>query len=169
MTENVELEGEVAVTERLTIAGTANYQGSVIKQYNYLIGNQIRRSIDVEGNSFWGFPTLKFTLSPTYTAPLTGDWEWYARADWRYRGRYNIDATNIAWIGANHVFDLRLGVQRGDLMLEAYATNIFNDSHFQTAEYGADSSSSTGGSIENEIRLNLPRKRTFGLKASYSF
>ncbi|MSO98284.1 MAG: hypothetical protein EXR11_08715 [Rhodospirillaceae bacterium] len=165
----LELEAEIAVTENLTVNATANYQGSEIKSYNYLIGNQIHRSIDVVGNSFWGFPVFKSTVSPTYTAPLAGDWDWYARADWKFKGRYNIDATNIAWVGSHSVFDLRLGAKRDDLTIEAYVTNILDDRHFSFAEYGADSSGSTGASIENEIRLAMPRMRAFGLKVSYTF
>ncbi len=166
----VELQGDFAATRHLTVNATFNWQPSKIKSYNYVpVGNQIRRSPNVNGNTFFGAPVAKFSLSPTYTDTLVGDWEWYARGDWRWRGKYYIDATNLAWIPSNHIFDLHLGVRRENLTVEAYVLNLANDRNFQQGEYGADSSSSTAGSIENEIRLLLPQKRTLGLKATYQF
>ncbi len=165
-----ELQADFAVSQQLTVSSTFNWQPSKIKAYNYIpAGTQIRRSGNVNGNTFFGAPIAKFTLSPTYTDNLVGDWEWYARGDWRWRGKYYIDATNLAWIPSNNIFDLHFGVRRENLNIEAYVQNIFDDRTAQQGEYGADSSSSTGGSLENEVRLLLANRRTMGIKATYKF
>jgi iron complex outermembrane receptor protein len=167
----VELEADLAVTNRLTVNAMFNYQGSEIKRYNYIpVGNQIQRDTDIEGNHFWGSPTFKGAISPVYRAPLTDGWNWFARADYRFRGKYYIDGTNLAWLDPNHLVDVRFGADASSgLRLEGYITNLFDDRSFNQGEYGADSTSSVGGSNENEIRLGLPRKRTFGFRATYSF
>ena len=67
------------------------------------------------------------------------------------------------------MFDLHFGVRRENLTIEAYVLNLANDRNFQQGEYGADSSSSTGGSLENEIRLLMPQRRSMGIKATYQF
>jgi iron complex outermembrane receptor protein len=166
----LEVEADWAVTENWTLNATFNYQPSDIGSYNYIpVGNQIRRSPDISGNNFWGAPVVKWTFSPVYTAELSGDWEWFASADWKHRGKYYIDGTNLAWLPPSEIFDAHLGIRRGGLSLEAYVLNLLDQREFSQGEYGADSSSSTGGSIENEIRLGLPKKREFGVKAIYSF
>jgi iron complex outermembrane receptor protein len=166
----IELEADFAVAEHLTVNAAANYQGSEITRYNYIpTGPQINRKADISGNKFWGFPVVKASVSPTYTNQLTQDWDWYARGDYRYRGRYYIDGSNLAWISPSHLIDFRLGVQSTSLLIEAYVENLFDDRHFTQGQYGADSSSTTGASNENEIRLGLPLMRTFGVKAIYTF
>ena len=116
-----------------------------------------------------GSPQLKWTVSPTYTDHLMGDWDYYVRADWRYRGKYYADGTNLAWLPSSNIIDLRIGIKTERLSIEAYVTNLNNDRNFTQAEYGSDSSSTTGGSFENEIRLGLPNKRAGGVTVNYSF
>ncbi len=165
-----EFEADWAPSEKLTLNATFNWETSKIKAYNYTpVGTQIRRSTNITGNRFWGSPQLKWSVSPTYTDHLSGDWDWYTRLDWRYRGKYYIDGTNLAWLPGNHNLDLRFGIQHASLKIEAYVTNLLDSRNFTQGEYGADSSSSTGGSIENEIRLGLPYKRAFGINMTYDF
>ncbi|MBM3515981.1 MAG: hypothetical protein FJX59_20050, partial [Alphaproteobacteria bacterium] len=80
-----EFEGDWIVNDNLSVNATFNWQPSDISSYNYVpVGVQIRRSGDISGNSFWGAPVIKWTISPKYTAPLSGDWEWFAAMDYKY-------------------------------------------------------------------------------------
>src|SRR5262249_13765283 len=163
----IEFEADWAVTEKLTLNASFNWETSKIKNYNYIpVGLQIRRSADVNGNKFWGSPQVKWALSPTYTDHLFGDWDWYTRVDYRYRAKSYIDVTNLAWLPGSHNIDLRVGIQRSSLKIEGYVTNLTDDRNFKQGEYGSDSSSTTGGSNENEIRLGLPNKRAFGINVT---
>ena len=166
----IEFEADWVVTDQFVVNASVNYQTSKLKAYNYIpVGTQIRRNANSSGNKFWGSPVVKWTLSPTYTVPVQGDWEMFVRGDWKHRGKYYIDGTNLAWLKSSELIDVHLGLQRDDLTIEAYVTNLFDNRNFLQGEYGADSSSSTGGSNENEIRLGLPNKRSFGMKASHTF
>ena len=125
----------------------------------------------MNGHSFPNAPVgWTFTLTPTYTAQLTADWEWYARGDWKHRGRYYVDASNVAWIPARDIFDLHLGVKRDNLNIEAFALNLTDNTTFQNGEYGADATCcSLGAANINEVRLLLPARRQFGVKATYNY
>src|SRR5262249_23212895 len=150
----LEFEADWAVTEHLTVNATFDWETSKIKNYNYIpVGLQIRRDANINGKKFWGSPQVKGTISPTYTSHLMGDWDWYARLDWRFRGKYYIDGTNLAWLPFSQTLDLRAGIKTDKISIAAYVTNVSDDRNFVQGEYGSDSSSTTGGSFENEIRL----------------
>ena len=168
----IEATGAFAVTKDLLVTANANYVHSNIKAYIFTPnGTRINGTTNVNGHSFPNAPVgWTFTITPTYTAQLTADWEWFARADWKHRGRYYVDASNIAWIPARDIFDLHLGVKRDNLNIEAFALNLTDNTTFQNGEYGADATCcSLGAANINEIRLLLPARRQFGVKATYNF
>jgi iron complex outermembrane recepter protein len=168
----IEFTGAFAATEHLTITGNANYVHSKILSYVYLPnGLRINGTTNVNGHAFQNVPIgWTFTVTPQYTDHLAGDWDWYARLDWKHRGRYFPNATNIDWIGARNIIDVHLGVKNQNLNLEVFALNLNKDYTFQSGEYGADSTccALTAPNI-NEVRLLLPAKRQFGIRGSYTF
>jgi iron complex outermembrane receptor protein len=166
----MESEAEYAVTKNLTVSATLNYQGSDIKSYVYIPeGNNIRGSTNVNGNKFPQAPDWTWTFSGTYTDTLSGDWEWFSRLDYRHRGRYYIDPTNVAWIGGTDIVDLHVGVKNGTVLVEGYVKNLTNNLNFANGVKGNDSLSNVIAPNRNEIRLWLPQKRVFGIRGSYSF
>ena len=80
-----------------------------------------------------------------------------------------LDPTNVAWIGASNIFDLRIGAKTEALSVEGYVTNLGDNSNFANGNFGNDALSSTTVANKNEIRLWLPNKRAFGIRASYNF
>jgi iron complex outermembrane receptor protein len=168
----IEFTGAAAVTKQFTVNANANYVHSKIKAYIFFPnGPRIIGTSNVNGRAFPNAPVgWTFTITPTYNDHLAGDWDWFARADWKHRARYYVDATNVAWIGARNTIDLHLGVKRDNLTLEAFALNVNKDYTFQSGEYGADAlCCSLGAANVNEIRLLLPAKRQFGVKGTYTF
>ena len=168
----IEFTGAFAATEHLTITGNANYVHSKILSFVFAPnGPRINGTTNVNGHSFSNVPVgWTFTVSPQYTAHLAGDWDWYARLDWKHRGRYYPDATNLNWIGARDIIDVHLGVKNETFSIEAFALNLNKDYTFQSGEAGADAlcCSTTAPNI-NEVRLLLPAKRQFGIRGTYSF
>ena len=166
----VEAEGDFAVTENLTVSATLYHQDSRIKSYVYIpAGPEIRGSSDVTGNRFQQAPDWSWTLSPTYTGHLGGIWDWYGRLDYRHRGKYMIDPTNVTWIGATEIVDIRMGVRSDHHSLEFFVTNLTDNSNFTNGAKGSDSLSNIIRPNKNEIRLALPDRRVFGVKAAYNF
>ena len=165
----VEAEGEAQITDKLNLKVNFNWAASKIKNYVSAISIRINGSDQVNGKSFPKAPVLAWAVTPTYTDHLSGDWDWFARLDWRHRGKYYADVTNVAWIGAANYLDLHLGVKNENLTLEIYGTNLNEDKHFLTAQQGNDSLCCAAATNVNGMQLYLPDKRSFGVKASYKF
>ena len=166
----VEFTSGFAVSENLSVAGTINYQTSKILDYVYTpTGTRIRNSTNVNGNKFPNAPDWTWTLSPTYTDILAGSWEWYTRFDWRHRGRYYIDPTNVAWLAPSNVIDMRLGIKDEARAIEVSVTNLTNDQTFTAGTVGADATCCVTASNVNEIRVILPPRRSYGIRATYNF
>ena len=186
--KGIEIEADFAVTEELSLSATFDYADAKVKDYVFTPdGLKIRNSTNVNGNRMEQSPTWSWTISPTYTANLTGDWEWFARVDYKHRGKVYFDATNVGWLAPRDLFNLRTGVNNDSgLKVEFYVNNLFNNLSLTEAVRGNDTiygvngacppcytaalpPTTNGGSILNELRIGLPVKRTFGLKASYNF
>ena len=88
--------------------------------------------------------------------------------DWKHRGKYYIDFTNLAWIPPTDTVDLRLGVKDATKTLEIFATNLTNQQEFQSGEVGFDAMSYNPANVL-QVRVVLPQKRMFGIRANYSF
>ena len=80
-----------------------------------------------------------------------------------------IDPTNVTWIGATEIVDIRMGVRSDHHSLEFFVTNLTDNSNFTNGAKGSDSLSNIIRPNKNEIRLALPDRRVFGLKAAYNF
>jgi iron complex outermembrane receptor protein len=185
--KGVEIEADVAITEQLTVAATLDYQSTTVKDYVFSPdGLRIRNSTNVNGNRLEQAPDWTWTISPSYTDTLVGDWEWFARIDYRHRGKVFFDATNVGWIKARDLVNARIGVSDSRFRLEFYVNNLFNDKKLTEAVRGNDvvygpsttcppcftaalPPTTRGGSLLNELRVGLPVKRTFGVKANYEF
>jgi iron complex outermembrane receptor protein len=168
----IEATGAAAITKQFTVTGNADYVHSKILSYIYTPnGTRIDGSTNVNGKQFFGTPVgWTFTITPQYTDHLAGDWDWFARVDWRHRGRFYPDATNVDWIPATNKIDLHLGVQDKNIKLEAFALNLNKNYNFEYGEVGTDPSCcSVGAATINAIRMQLPLKRQFGLRATYDF
>ena len=170
--KGIEFTGAIAITDKFTVNGNANLVHSEIRSYVYTPnGTRIRNSINVNGSQFNGAPIgWTFAIVPTYNDHLAGDWDWFARADYKQRGRYYVDAVNAAYIPTKHVLDLHLGIKNQNFTVEVFSLNVLNDLNFETGEVGTDSGCCAIGAANiNSIRLLLPRKRQFGIRGSYSF
>ena len=165
-----------AVTDNLVVNATLNYQTSDIKEYVYTPhGLRIRNSTNVTGNKFQGARDWSWTLSPQYTNRLSGDWEWFARVDWKHKGKYYVDPTNVAWIDPHDIVDASIGITTGTLRLTLYGKNLTDDDHFLAAVKQFDdqlccvTGNTVGTSTVNAIQVALPERRQFGIRAAYEF
>ena len=185
--KGVELEVDALITNKLSLNGSVNFESPIYKQYIFAPnGLKIRNSTNVTGNVLEQTPKWTWAISPQYKDRLTEKWDYYVRVDYTHRGRIYIDATNVAWLNARNLFDLRAGLVNGPFSIDFYVKNLFNNKQLAEAVRGGDqvySASTTcppcytdtlpqkllGGAVLNEIRLGLPELRTVGLKASYNF
>ena len=194
--KGVEFEGSWVMSDFLDLGFTFNWADSeytdyVLAGYSLILTGRSGTGIQFEGKTIPRFPKTSGSLSATFHQPFRGDWEWYVRTDFFYRGKTFTDPGNLSWIGAHERINLKVGVERSDLRLELFVDNLLGDDHFRTARRLGDSvfrpqnlgTSGTGPKpapiefgpvfgavgVDQGLVLEAPDKRAFGLRASYSF
>jgi len=98
-------------------------------------------------------------------------WEYFIRTDGTYMGKTYSEAANFAWYGKFWRFNLRGGFDRGDLRIEAFVLNLFDDDHYLSGARWSDFSTGINfGFLFNQgIAITPASKRTLGMKMVYAF
>lgn len=194
--QGVEFEGSWVVSDSLDLGFSFNWADSeytdyVLGGYSLILTGRSGIGIQFEGKTIPRFPKTSGSLSATFHQPFRGDWEWYVRTDLFYRGKTFTDPGNLSWIGAHERINLKVGFERADVRLELFVDNLLDDDHFRTARRLNDSvfrpqnlgTSGTGPKpapiefgpvfgavgVDQGLVLEAPDKRSFGVRASYSF
>lgn len=164
----IEIEGEFRVSRELRVGATANFVDTEVKNFYCSDCVAIYGSPDATGNELQQTVKSKYVIYADYTKPAPL-FDWYVRGDYSYRDGYWITTANRAKTPSESLLGLRVGIQVGALGIEAYGTNLLYDKGLRGSP-GLDTVSSAFGlGFPNEVRLSLPDKRTFGIKASYEF
>jgi iron complex outermembrane recepter protein len=166
-----ELEGSFNLTENLSGVFNVNLADSEYKSYNCNVllittGNQ-----DCSGRSSPRYPKWSGAFSMTYSAPLSGDLDWFIRPDIAYQGKSFTDESNLAYINDYWIANLRLGVEKENLRVEAFVKNLFKDNNYRAGASRNDFSAQNliAGLADQAIFLTPPEKRTVGVKAVLGF
>jgi iron complex outermembrane recepter protein len=172
--QGVEFEGQFQATENLTLSGSLGYNDSkyvdstpafVCSQCNEITG-----SGDATGNELPYSPKVSWSLAASYEDELNADWDWFSRVDWAHQGSKWADQANIAKSSAYDVVNLRAGIRQENFSIEAFLLNALDHDEFTQARQGIDLK--TFGPFapdNNEIRVSLPNRRAWGIRASYNF
>ena len=164
----LEFEGVLAATDNLTLEGTFSINDSEIDVNNncadcgLLLGTS---DISGLGKRLGRNPKTQGSFSGTYRGTINSDYDWYGRLDYIFTGtRYATDA-NLTETGDSHRVNLRAGVETGNLRLELYGENVFEDETFTNYQVLLDFSNFAN----RIITAGLPDKRTWGVRATYTF
>lgn len=181
-----ELDGTINATENLKLQGTLSYvnakidsfpEGSNAGDFTAVFGPDA----NVEGQRAPRFPEWSGSLSATYEKDLqngffgSNDASWYTRGDLFYTGEYFDENTNLAEAPSAVDVNLRTGIRRGDVRLELFVTNLFNEDAVTGANNIADTSSAVRfGSgffdfTQESVHVVLRDKRQFGVRMDYDF
>ena len=114
---------------------------------------------------------LSANAGAQYTAPIARleDGRWFARVDLSWKDKIYLDASNTLWLKPRTVVNLRSGISRGDLGLEVYVLNAFNERKPVSIASGGFIIPGFPLSAPSGLLLGLPELRTFGAKLSYKF
>jgi iron complex outermembrane receptor protein len=172
----VEVEFAAALTEYLTLEGTFAYNKTDILSRDCadcraILGD---REHGADGNGFGGTPEVSGTLSASYRGrELANEFNFFTRVDYIYRGTQYATAANVTETGDMHRVNLRLGVERDALRVEAYATNLFDDDTIigvsRYLDWTFSDTDSAPGVGYDSLSVGLPVKRVIGVRASYEF
>lgn len=158
-TYGLELEAEIAVTDRISLSGGLA-----------LLETEITASPDPtvpEGAELPFSPSVAYNVAATYEQPLTLfaiDGDFFGRVDYQFVGERTIDPQNRVDLSANEVVNLRAGWDTERFSVYAFAENLLDETFVETAfVFGATPAGAP-------ISLGVPNQpRRFGVGVSVRF
>ena len=135
---------------------------------------------DFKGKEIPRMPDWQGSLSSSYRADLTDNWEWYVGGEVKYTGRAWDSEANIVQSDDFFRVNARVGIERDNLKIELFAKNLLNDRHWDFAvrnvsfaEPGSQvrpfQGSATNFQFTQGLLVGAPDKRELGLRLKYSF
>ena len=172
----VEWESKLAVTEHLTVNGSFGWNASKIKVDLCGICNTLAGSLTADiGKRLPNAPEFTATFGARYTAPLSGDYEWYVGSDFSHRGNMYATRLNVELSGVSNLLSLRAGIQSDKLQVEAFVTNLLQDKGIPTFAQSTRYVIPQQGAPANfnfypqSLGYGFPDRRQFGIRANYKF
>ena len=166
----IEFEGIWAATENFTLEGTFSINEAEFKtgtpggcsDCGLLLGQS---DVTGLGLSPRGSPETQGSLSGTYEGNVNAEWDWYARGDYIFTGSRYATQANLLETGDTQRVNLRAGIESENLRLELYGENVFEDETFTNYQFLLDFAYIP----RRFITAGLPDKRTWGIRATYTF
>ena len=176
--EGAEFEAGFVVNEAIDLGLTVNYTNATYEDFaisgvNQLFGLSNAEGYRVDGNTLPQFPKWSGSVSGTYSGTLNADWGWYTRADVAYQGKSYADPSNINWVKAYTLVNLKIGIENEGTTLELFANNLFDENGWASGGTGLDlgvvpilfsNLQTRRGAVVTALR-----DREFGVRASWSF
>ena len=152
--------------DRLQFTTTFAWTGVNFKEFFCGLCASITGEGDVAGNRYAKSPEFTGSVVGDYSAPLNENLLGFLRAEYLYRGSIYATEANIAETGAQHLINLRAGVEGSNWRLEAFVTNLLQDDTYLSIERQSDLL--TAGS-PSSVAFALPERRRAGIRASFNF
>lgn len=162
-----EAEGSWKVNDLITLDGAMAINASDIKQFKSTTVSQLTGIFDFSGKEMKNTSkySANFGINLGGALPVLADARWFTRFDWNYKSGQWSNEANIVRTPDRHIFNLRGGVSRGNISLEAFVTNLFNNHTYTSIadNYTFDNNLSHLGYF-SALVVGLPELRTFGLQ-----
>ena len=173
----VEVELTARASERIDLNFAAAMTDSSIDSFSTPTISQFSGIIDsgFEGNQLPLSSKLSANLGAQYTAPVSAwqDSTWFARADLSWKDKQFLDASNLTWIKARTVVNLRAGVTRGALGVDVFVNNALDDDNYVAAFTGAvllpNFAPVAANNANSYVITGLPELRMYGARVTYKF
>ncbi|WP_039393555.1 TonB-dependent receptor [Novosphingobium sp. MBES04] len=174
---SVDLYGiEADVTWRpidlITIDAAASYNESDIKQFVSPTVTALTGPMSFRGNDLKNTSKYSANVGVTIGDEIQGwdDGRWFVRGDWNFKSGVWSNEANLARLPDLHLFNARAGISHGNISLEAFVNNIFNnhtpisvsDNYVFTPNFQYTGTFSA-------LMLGLNDLRTAGLQAKIKF
>ncbi|WP_285020831.1 TonB-dependent receptor [Novosphingobium sp. fls2-241-R2A-195] len=125
------IEGEVSwrPTEFLTIDAAGAINDSDIKDFKSTTVSALTGIYDYSGKEMKNTSKYSANVGIQVGTEISG-WDkgsWFVRGDWNFKSGVWSNEANLARTPDLHLFNARAGITRGNLSLEAFVNNIFNN------------------------------------------
>jgi iron complex outermembrane receptor protein len=169
--QGIEFEGTARVTPKLTLHSNVDWTYGVRDKYSETdTGPMFTSGVtpNENGNRIDEVPEWQAEADATYKDHLVGPYNWYIHGDMTYTGSQFIDPTDIGVLNGYFRVNGSVGIVKGPLTLEVYATNLLNDKNWDSA-YRFPSSYYLYGYAHMAALVNAPNPRDFGFKLSAKY
>jgi iron complex outermembrane receptor protein len=167
--KGTEIETSLAVTDNLTVSGNIAYNDSNIIKLEDEIHRRWFGTLDASGQEEPRVAKWQWTATLAYSDVLSGDINWFVRADEVFIGNKWESILNKAKTGPSYKTNVKLGIENGQYMITGYVNNLFNDKTIPSLQQQGDSALDPVRFALAAYEAVLPRQRQFGIKASYNF
>jgi iron complex outermembrane receptor protein len=124
--QGVELELSAAVSDELTVFGTAGYLEAEFDRFTDQFGQ------DATGNSLPFAPDWTFGAGAQYERQISGDYAALLRVDYFHTGQFYYDAGNLGGDRYN-LLNLRAGLDCGDVRFDLFLHNVLGEDYVPIA------------------------------------
>ena len=171
-TGNVDLygiEGDFSfkVNDLITLDGAGAINASDIKQFRSTTVSQLTGIFDFSGKEMKNTSKYSANLGVLLHGdlPSVDDGKWFARLDWSYKSGQWSNEANILRTPDRHIFNLRGGVSKGNVAVEAFVNNLFNNHTYTSIgdNYAIDNTLAHFGFYSAAV-MGLPELRTVGVQ-----
>jgi iron complex outermembrane receptor protein len=189
----VEIEGGALLTSNWEISGGIGYQHGEFTDWfeagllrelaggqspGAIAGNPNFGAVQWKGNALQRQPDWTGNLISTYRGNLGPDWRWSVRGELTYTGKAWDSTANIVKANDYYRANLRFGVERDDVDIELFVTNLFDDDNwdyiFRTSVPDPRNATQTilplgNAGVPQGFAGLAPEKREIGLRVNYRF
>jgi outer membrane receptor protein involved in Fe transport len=168
-----EFEVNGKITPDWTVGATlaytdAEWQSYANSGFNVLAGlsSAVGDVYRGDGNKMARVPDWNGTLTSTYRGQFKSGLQYYVRGDVLYTGKAWDSDLNIVQTDAYARVNLRAGLERNNMTLEFFTTNLFDDRNWDYASATVE----LAGSFTDRALLVAPaQRREFGVRTSFHF
>lgn len=177
----LEIEGNWFPTDNWSMRGTIAYTDAKISAFPASGDSGDFEDVFGTDEGFIGrkaerYPPYQLTLSATYdsASPLNffgTQSDWYVRGDLFYADKFYLSTPNLGEAPAVSDVNLRAGIRNERYSLEAFITNLLEETAPTTGNNGSDLSNNTPLFIfgVEATNIGLRDKRQFGIRANFNF
>ena len=149
--------------------GSFQSAGNGFREAALLVGGYQGNDVIIADTQLPQVSRHQLNLSNTFTGDLTGDLDWFLRADFNYNSKRYAQVFNLAHTGNRELVNLRGGIRSESFDIELWADNVFNNDTSPTLIRYVEPNPGTNNPVARAIGLTLPEKRRIGLTARYRF
>ncbi len=167
-----EAETVLQASDNWTVAAAIAYADTEYTKYVYNFVAPVAGFSDMRGNKTPRSPKWSGNFSAAYATEMASGNTGFFRFDANYFGKAFVDESNLGYIGAYFIANVRAGIEMEDWRIEAYVNNVFDEDQWAAGARWTDFSRPTNFGLLTAfqgVAVSPQDQRDFGLRINYKF
>lgn len=170
--KGIEIDLNYRASDLITLGVAGSFNDSYIKSFLSPTVTGLTGITDYRGKEMPFASKWSANANVEFHGDVAGfdDASWFARADYMFKSGVWSNQANIAKTPNIHKVNIRAGVNKGAVSLEAFVTNLFNNKAFTTiGDTWLFSGNPDYVTTHSAMAVGLPELRTAGLQIRHKF